>query len=121
MLVVASVLWSISGVAVKKLRLPPITFTLYRSVGAALAMVVLLTNLGAVAVLLPMALAGHVATAPAGKVGVVLAVGVVQLAVPYALFQFALRRVTPVDASLLTLLEPVLNPVWVALLTPERP
>jgi drug/metabolite transporter (DMT)-like permease len=37
------------------------------------------------------------------------------------LFQFALRRVTPVDASLLTLLEPVLNPIWVALLTPERP
>jgi drug/metabolite transporter (DMT)-like permease len=29
--------------------------------------------------------------------------------------------VRPVDASLLILLEPVLNPVWVALATNERP
>lgn len=48
-------------------------------------------------------------------------IGVIQLAAPYVLFQFSLRRVNAVDASLLTLLEPVLNPVWVALATAERP
>jgi drug/metabolite transporter (DMT)-like permease len=55
------------------------------------------------------------------KLGLVGATGVVQLGIPYVLFQLALRRVRPVDASLLILLEPVLNPVWVALATSEKP
>jgi drug/metabolite transporter (DMT)-like permease len=55
------------------------------------------------------------------QLGLVAATGVVQLAIPYVLFQLALRRVRPVDASLLILLEPVLNPLWVALATSERP
>src|SRR4051812_11200726 len=38
MLIVASAFWSLSGVAVKTIKLPPITFTLYRSLGAAIAM-----------------------------------------------------------------------------------
>jgi drug/metabolite transporter, DME family len=55
------------------------------------------------------------------QLALVAATGVVQLALPYVLFQLALRRVRPVDASLLILLEPVLNPTWVALVTGERP
>jgi drug/metabolite transporter, DME family len=85
------------------------------------ALIVLFNNLGAIAVLLGIALVGRQFAAPAWKAGIVMGVGVIQLAIPYVLFQFALRRVTPVDASLLTLVEPVLNPVWVALVTPERP
>jgi drug/metabolite transporter (DMT)-like permease len=54
-------------------------------------------------------------------VALVGATGVGQLAIPSVLFQRVLRRVQSGDASLLILLEPVLNPVWVALATSERP
>jgi drug/metabolite transporter (DMT)-like permease len=47
--------------------------------------------------------------------------GIVQIALPYALFAWALKRVTGPEASLLTLIEPVLNPVWVALFVGETP
>jgi drug/metabolite transporter (DMT)-like permease len=83
--------------------------------------IVLFNNAGAAAILLPLcAWQGALPAAP-WKIGLVCATGVVQLAIPYVLFQLALRRVRPVDASLLILLEPVLNPVWVALATKERP
>ncbi|WP_428940281.1 DMT family transporter [Fontivita pretiosa] len=55
------------------------------------------------------------------QVGMVLMCGVVQLGIPYVLFQLGLRRVPAVDASLLILLEPVLNPLWVWLAIGERP
>ena len=83
--------------------------------------IVLFNNAGAAALLLPLCLAQGVLGAAPWKVALVCATGVVQLAVPYVLFQLALRRVRPVDASLLILLEPVLNPVWVALATSEKP
>jgi drug/metabolite transporter, DME family len=83
--------------------------------------IVLFNNAGAAAVLLPLCAARGVVWSEPWKIGLVCATGVVQLAVPYVLFQLALRRVRPVDASLLILLEPVLNPIWVALATNERP
>jgi drug/metabolite transporter (DMT)-like permease len=83
--------------------------------------IVLFNNAGAAALLLPLCLARGVLWAEPWKLGLVCATGVVQLAIPYVMFQLALRRVRPVDASLLILLEPVLNPLWVALATSERP
>jgi drug/metabolite transporter (DMT)-like permease len=83
--------------------------------------IVLFNNAGAAALLLPMCLGKGVLSAESWKLGAVCVTGVVQLAIPYVLFQLALRRVRPVDASLLILLEPVLNPLWVALATTERP
>ena len=84
-------------------------------------LVVTLNNLGTAAIVLPVALLfGRVGAQP-GQVGIVCATGIVQLAIPYVLFVLALRRVEPVDASLLILLEPVLNPVWVWLAVGERP
>ena len=47
--------------------------------------------------------------------------GCVQIAAPYALFSFGLRRVGGVEASLIALVEPVLNPLWVVLFYGERP
>jgi drug/metabolite transporter, DME family len=47
--------------------------------------------------------------------------GTVQIALPYALFTWALQRVPGPEASLLTLIEPVLNPIWVALFAGETP
>jgi drug/metabolite transporter (DMT)-like permease len=83
--------------------------------------VIFLNNLGCTVLLLPICLKMGVLGIPGWKLGVVLATGVVQLAIPYILFQFGLRRVGPVEASLLILLEPVLNPVWVWLVVGERP
>jgi drug/metabolite transporter (DMT)-like permease len=39
--------------------------------------------------------------------------GVFQIAIPYVLFARALRFVTAQEAALLTLIEPILNPLWV--------
>jgi drug/metabolite transporter (DMT)-like permease len=84
--------------------------------------IVALNNLGCAVLLIPIVLVleGTI-LAPGWKIGVVLACGVIQLGIPYVLFQLGLRRVSPVDASLLILLEPVLNPVWVWLVTREQP
>jgi drug/metabolite transporter, DME family len=46
--------------------------------------------------------------------------GIVQLAVPYVLFAWSLRSVSPQEAGLITLIEPVLNPIWAWMLTPDR-
>jgi len=47
--------------------------------------------------------------------------GVFQLGLSYALYTWALARVTAMEAILITLIEPVLNPVWVFLLMGEVP
>jgi drug/metabolite transporter (DMT)-like permease len=45
--------------------------------------------------------------------------GVVQMGLPYVLFAKALRSVSVQEAALVTLIEPVLNPLWVRLLWGE--
>ena len=47
--------------------------------------------------------------------------GVVQLAAAYALFVRGLRHVTATQASLIGMLEPICNPIWVFLFLGERP
>jgi drug/metabolite transporter, DME family len=47
--------------------------------------------------------------------------GVVQIAGAYALFVMGLRHVTATEASLVGMLEPVCNPIWVFLFLGERP
>lgn len=53
--------------------------------------------------------------------GIILFLGVFQLAAAYTLFSKGVTHVPAVEASLLILLEPVLNPVWTFLTTGERP
>jgi drug/metabolite transporter, DME family len=50
-----------------------------------------------------------------------LYLGVFQLGLSYLIFTRGLARVPAVEASLLVLLEPVLNPIWTFLLAGERP
>ncbi|WP_309894383.1 EamA family transporter [Archangium sp.] len=69
-------------------------------------------------VLLP-ALGGPSPTAL--DLGLLVFLGVFQLGLAYTLFQRGLRETPAVEASLLILLEPVLNPVWTFLFTGERP
>jgi drug/metabolite transporter (DMT)-like permease len=58
-----------------------------------------------------------------GEVDVALLVlmALVQFAAPYVLFSRGLQRVTGGEASLIALIEPVLNPIWVLLLLGEKP
>lgn len=59
---------------------------------------------------------------PAGRdLGIVLFLGVFQLGLAYASFSHGLKRVPAVEASLLILLEPVLNAIWAALFAGEVP
>ncbi len=47
--------------------------------------------------------------------------GGVQMALPYVIFSMAMKRVTPQEAGILTLLEPVLNPIITFLTVGEVP
>jgi len=50
-----------------------------------------------------------------------LGLGIFQLALPYALYSKAIVRVRAIDAILILLIEPVLNPIWVFLILGELP
>jgi drug/metabolite transporter, DME family len=52
---------------------------------------------------------------------IVAVMGVVQLGIPYWLFSKGLEQVSVQEASLIVLIEPVLNPLWVALIVGELP
>lgn len=52
---------------------------------------------------------------------IVAVMGAVQLGVPYFLFSKGLQTVPLQEASLIALIEPVLNPLWVALMVGEIP
>jgi len=53
--------------------------------------------------------------------GFVALLGLVQVGLAYVFFSFGIKRTPALLACLITAMEPVLNPVWVALATPERP
>ena len=50
-----------------------------------------------------------------------LLLGVVQLGIPYLLYSHAIRHVTALEAVLIPVIEPILNPIWVLLVVHERP
>jgi drug/metabolite transporter (DMT)-like permease len=82
------------------------------------ASALLLGNLFTAVIGLPFAL-GH--PLPAPQAGALAVLGVVQLGIPYILYSIAIRRVTALEAVLIPALEPILNPLWVALAQHERP
>jgi len=76
-------------------------------------------NLVAAALLLPLAY-GSLGVS-AGALLLAALMGTVQLAVPYVLFIQGLRTVPATDAALITIVEPILNPLWVWLVLAEVP
>ncbi|HUP21392.1 MAG TPA: DMT family transporter [Thermoanaerobaculia bacterium] len=76
-------------------------------------------NVIAAVVSLPWALPVHEISST--DVGVLLFLGVFQIGLAYALMTRALRHLTAVEGALLLLFEPVLNPLWAALLLGELP
>jgi drug/metabolite transporter (DMT)-like permease len=87
------------------------------------AAAVLLGNLFAFAIALPFALADPAPLARAGAAdwAVVAYLGAIQIALAYVLLTRAIRRVEAIEASLLLLVEPVLNPLWTWLALGEEP
>jgi len=85
--------------------------------GAAAAVV--LGNVFAFLFCLPFAL--PVASARVTDVAIVVFLGVLQIGLAYVLLTYGLRHVGALEASLLLLAEPVLNPLWAWLVHGERP
>ena len=56
-----------------------------------------------------------------GELLALAVMGVVQLGIPYFLFSKGLEKIALQEASLLVLVEPVLNPLWVAWVVGEIP
>lgn len=55
------------------------------------------------------------------SVASILVLGIFQIAVPYILYAFAIERAGAFTCSLLAVLEPVFNPIWVYLFLGESP
>ena len=106
----AGVTWALTVMGVRWISRDPA-----RSIGA------LLVTGNALAFLLCLPLALPVQGAAAADWLVVAYLGVVQIALAYVLVSAGLRQLTALQGMLLLLLEPVLNPVWAALLQGERP
>jgi drug/metabolite transporter (DMT)-like permease len=68
-----------------------------------------------------LATSGPIAIPGPTQLGVLVAFGVVQMAIPYALFARGLRTIGAAEAGLIALIEPILNPIWVAVVQRERP
>lgn len=56
-----------------------------------------------------------------GEISTLVIMGVFQLGIPYFLFSKGLEKISLQEASLIVLIEPVLNPLWVALVVGEVP
>jgi drug/metabolite transporter (DMT)-like permease len=96
---------------------------LLKSVGGAPpATIFFWTNLGTAAIVIPIALAAGAPLPTAPREWLMLAaMGWFQLGLAYYFFQWGLARTRAVEASLIALLEPVLNPIWVYLFLAEVP
>ncbi len=50
-----------------------------------------------------------------------IVLGIVQLGIPYILYSIAIKNATAIEACLITVIEPILNPVWVLVFLGETP
>lgn len=98
----------------------PVAVTAINNAGVALLSgAALLVTRPAELALVPRTLLGEWSLLPVALL--LVGMGCVQIALPYVLFSYGLKRVTSVEGSLLALVEPLLNPVWVVLFVGEQP
>ena len=64
---------------------------------------------------------GGIAVPSARQAAILALFGVVQMAIPYWLFARGMRSVGAAEAGLISLLEPILGPLWVAIVLGEVP
>ena len=81
---------------------------------------IFLGNLLAGVIGIPFMFSAHSVPSVRGWIALAL-LGVVQLGVSYLLYARAIRHVTALEAVLIPVIEPILNPVWVLLALGERP
>jgi drug/metabolite transporter (DMT)-like permease len=55
------------------------------------------------------------------NIGTILFMGFIQIGLASALFAYGIKRISAVQAMLTAAIEPVLNPIWVLLITGEQP
>jgi len=79
---------------------------------------VLLGNLLTMMIGLPFAVGRPL---PVSQAAVLVVLGVVQLGIPYIHYSVAIRRVNALEAIFIPMIEPILNPLWVALKRGEVP
>jgi drug/metabolite transporter (DMT)-like permease len=96
-----------------------LVLSLRRERGVGAEAVVAWGNVVTAAAVLPFVAADLTLTAR--SVTVYLFLGVFQLAGAYALFVRGIRHVTATEASLVGMLEPIANPIWVFLFLGEKP
>jgi len=68
----------------------------------------------------PVGVCAWVFTPSATQLALLVVFGGLQMALPYWLFARGLRSVSPQEAAIITLIEPLLNPVWAYLITPNK-
>ena len=110
--------WGIAAALASGLSFATMVIFLRREKDGSPLSALLLGNIAAALVGLPMVI---VAPPPAAALLPLLALGVLQLGIPYLLYGLAIRRVTALEATLIPMLEPVLNPLWVGLVIGEIP
>ncbi len=87
--------------------------------GVSTTFIVFLNNLGGSVLFFPLAIDDlHLSQS---QLIALITMGVVQFGVPYFIFSKGLKTISLQEASLVLLLEPVLNPLWVNLVTGEVP
>ncbi|MEP7234145.1 MAG: DMT family transporter [Ignavibacteriota bacterium] len=84
---------------------------------------VIVGHLIIVAVMAFLALSGNAVAIPktGGEIAMLAFLGIFQIGLPYALFTKGIHHVRALDALLLSMLEPVLNPIWVYFGVGETP
>jgi drug/metabolite transporter (DMT)-like permease len=50
----------------------------------------------------------------------ILLLGILQLAIPYLLYSRAIKHIRALDAAIISIIEPILNPIWVILIRGEH-
>jgi len=56
-----------------------------------------------------------------GSITGIILLGIIQFGVPYVLYGVAIKHIRAIDAVMIAVIEPILNPLWVFLFMGERP
>jgi drug/metabolite transporter, DME family len=92
-----------------------LTLMIRRLRNADSAAVTVMNNLGSAVLLFPVAVAVGGLTISVRSFWLLLFMGIVQFGLPYYLYTLGLKRIPAYQAALITLLEPVLVPIWAVL------
>lgn len=111
-------LWGNIFASMSGLCFAGVVLCLRRERASSPATLLLLGNILATIIGLPFIMSHRL---PIGDLPALVVLGAVQIGVAYGIYSIAIKRVTALEATLIPLLEPVLNPIWVMLAIGETP